>query len=142
MTEHSHLAPSAFDDASPGRAVRTVLLVDDEASVRRAAGRLLERAGYRVVVATDGAEAVDRLHELNGCVDVVVTDMVMPRMDARDLAAVIRTRWPGVPVVLSTGFDAGRLADDGLALFDGFAPKPYTPAELLTAVRESLGEHS
>jgi CheY-like chemotaxis protein len=138
MTDHPYPAPPAVDGAPQSHVARTVLLVDDEAGVRRAAGRLLERSGYRVVVAGDGAEAVDRLEELAGQVDVVVTDMIMPRMDARDLVATIRSRWPSIPVVLSTGYDAGRLGDDGKALFDGFAPKPYLPAELLAAVRACL----
>ena len=138
MTDHSYPAPPAAEGAPQSNAARTVLLVDDEAGVRRAAGRLLERSGYRVVAAADGAEAVDRLEELAGQVDVVVTDMVMPRMDARDLVATIRSRWPSIPVVLSTGYDAGRLGEGGEALFDGFAPKPYLPAELLAAVRACL----
>ena len=137
MTDQLSAAP-ALDATSPGRVVvRTVLLVDDESSVRRAAARLLERAGFRVIVAADGAEAVDRLDAVAGSVDVVVTDMVMPRMDARELVGVIRRRWPEIPVVLSTGFDAGRLDDGGATLFDGFVPKPYTPEELVAAVRAS-----
>ena len=139
MTDSIRSDAAALEDPSPARgAVRTVLLVDDETSVRRAAGRLLERAGYRVITAADGAEAVEELDRGARSIDVVVTDMVMPRMDARDLVSVVRRRWPAIPVVLSTGFDAGRLGDGGDALFDGFVPKPYTPDELIAAVRESL----
>ena len=138
MTDHLRPA-AALDDLSPGpAAARTVLLVDDESSVRRSAGRLLERAGYRVITAEDGADALDRVEQLAGGVDVVVTDMIMPRMDARELALVLRRRWPEIPVVLSTGFAAGRLDDGGTALFDRFVPKPYTPDELVSAVRASL----
>jgi CheY-like chemotaxis protein len=69
---------------------------------------------------------------------VVVTDMVMPNMDARDLIGIIRRRWPYLPVLLSTGYDAGRLGQGDLALFTGLVPKPYTPEEMLRAVRKAL----
>jgi two-component system, cell cycle sensor histidine kinase and response regulator CckA len=71
-------------------------------------------------------------------IDVVVTDMVMPNMDARDLIGIIRRRWPDLPVLLSTGYDAGRLAQGDLTLFAGLVPKPYTPEEMLRAVRKAL----
>jgi CheY-like chemotaxis protein len=62
----------------------------------------------------------------------------MPNMDARDLIGIIRQRWPDLPVLLSTGYDAGRLGQDDLRLFTGLVPKPYTPEEMLRAVRKAL----
>jgi two-component system, cell cycle sensor histidine kinase and response regulator CckA len=118
----------------------TVLLVDDEPAVRHSASRILGRFGYRVIVAEDGLDAIRILEaEANG-IQIVVTDMIMPRMDARDLIVVLRRRWPTLPVVLSTGFDMGRLAEDERHLFDRFVPKPYTPVEMLRAVRATLDE--
>jgi CheY-like chemotaxis protein len=109
-----------------------VLLVDDEASVRRAAGRLLERFGYSVLLAADGNEAIACLEKES--VWVMISDMVMPRMDGRDLIAVVRRRWPVLPVVLSTGYDAGRAGGGALELFDALLPKPYSPREMLEAI--------
>jgi two-component system cell cycle sensor histidine kinase/response regulator CckA len=96
------------------------------------------RFGYRVVLAEDGRQAVACLERPGAAIDVVVTDMVMPNMDARDLIGIIRRRWPGLPVLLSTGFDAGRLEQGALALFNGLVLKPYTPERMLRAVRKAL----
>jgi len=128
---------------SPGggvelRGTETLLLVDDEPSVRRTGSRILTRFGYTVVAAEDGAAALELLEADAARVALVVTDMVMPRMDARELIHRIRARWPELPVLLSTGFDMGRLAPADLELFDRFVPKPYTPDEILRAVRQTL----
>ena len=126
--------------AGPGafRGDETVLLVDDEPAIRRAGSRLLGRFGYTVITAVDGRDAVACLERQAGSIHCVVTDMVMPNMDARDLIDVIRDRWPGLPVLLSTGYDGGRLGPGDLALFSGLIPKPYTPAEMLHAVRTAI----
>src|SRR5688572_22201241 len=123
-------------DRADLRGEETVLLVDDEPSIRRAGSRLLGRFGYRVVTAEDGRAAVACLEQSGARIDVVVTDMVMPNMDARDLIGIIRRRWPQLPVLLSTGYDAGLLGQGDLALFTGLVPKPYTPEEMLRAVRK------
>mgnify|MGYP000398033249 CR=1 FL=1 len=120
------------------RGSETLLLVDDEPTVRRTASRLLARFGYSVLQAEDGAEAVRLLEAPDSAVRLVITDMVMPRLDARDLILLIRRRWPQLPVLLSTGYDMGRLAPGELRLFDRFLPKPYTPQEMLVAVRDTL----
>ncbi len=116
----------------------TVLLVDDETAIRRAGRRMLERYGYRVLLAEDGEAALRELHGANGAVDLVLTDLVMPRMDALGLVEVIRREWPGLPVVLSTGYDDGRLGPGQVELFSAFVSKPYTPNEMLQTVREVL----
>ncbi|MEO8294210.1 MAG: PAS domain S-box protein [Gemmatimonadota bacterium] len=120
------------------RGSETVLLVDDESSIRRAGHRMLQRYGYRVIVAEDGEDALRRLEAEEGRIDLVVTDMVMPRMDARGLVGVMRSRWPSIPVVLSTGYDDGRLSEQEILNFDRLVPKPYTIEELLGAIRETL----
>lgn len=124
------------DGALAGR--ETVLLVDDEPAVRRTGSRILSRVGYAVVLAEDGQEAVACLEREAGRIALIITDMVMPRMDACDLVRIVRRRWPMIPVILSTGYDMGRLAGGELELFNRFIPKPYTPEEILRAVRETL----
>ena len=114
-----------------------MLLVDDEPAIRRTGSRLFSRFGYRVLTAEDGQAAIACLEEHAPGIDVVVTDMVMPNMDARELITVIRGRWPTLPVLLSTAFDAGRLGGSE-NLFTGFVPKPYTPEEMLQAVRTAI----
>jgi len=131
--------PGARFAANPALAGReTVLLVDDEATILRAGTRIFSRYGYSVLTAEHGGEAMARLERGDPGVDLVVTDMVMPVMDARQLILAIRKRWPALPVLLSTGYDAGRIAREDLALFTGFVPKPYTAEEMLRAVRRAL----
>ena len=79
----------------------TVLLVDDEAPIRRSLGPYLERGGYRVLLASDGAEAMDILASYQ--VDIIVSDVLMPRMDGRELvrrAGSRQAHWESFPVVL------------------------------------------
>ncbi|MGE3526657.1 MAG: PAS domain S-box protein, partial [Gemmatimonadales bacterium] len=116
----------------------TILLVDDEPAIRRAGARMLERFGYQVILAEDGEDAILKL-ETAGAVDIVVTDMIMPRCDALGLVQVLHRRWPELPVVLSTGFHDGRLTEVEMNLFQAMVPKPYTPQELIAVVREVLG---
>jgi CheY-like chemotaxis protein len=126
------------DSSAELRGNETILLVDDEPSVRRTGSRILSRFGYVVLLAEDGLDAVRVLEQDAHRIHLAITDMVMPRMDARDLIHVIRKRWPRLPVLLSTGYDMGRLSDGDLQLFDRFVPKPYTPEEILRAVRHTL----
>ncbi|MGH7656682.1 MAG: ATP-binding protein, partial [Gemmatimonadales bacterium] len=134
------LERGAPEGPAPSRDLRgaeTVLLVDDEPAIRRAGSRMLERYGYRVILAEDGEDALRRL-EAEPDIDLVITDMVMPRLDARGLIEAIRKRWPELPVLLSTGYDDNRLSPGISELFNGLVAKPYTPDEILGAVRGVL----
>lgn len=113
----------------------TILVVDDEALVRRVTLRALSRAGFRVLEAVDGQDALDMLAG-HGEISVVVTDAVMPRLGGVDLARRVR-RDLGLPVILVSGYtrDLGGL-DESVA----FLPKPYEPRVLVNLVRKVLGE--
>ena len=82
----------------------TVLLVDDEAPIRRSLGPYLERGGYRVLLASDGAEALDLLASYQ--VDIIVSDVLMPRMDGRELVRRVRAGGAWTPIILLTQVDA------------------------------------
>lgn len=116
-----------------------VLLVDDEPGVRGVAGRMLERAGYRVVPAGGGEEALNVLQAESAGVDLVLTDLVMPGMHGRELIARVRTLYPHTPVVCMTGF-AGEQADatwpDAVAA--AVLTKPFSSEVLLRAVAVAL----
>lgn len=118
----------------------TVLLVEDEAGVRRMARAALERYGYRVVEAASAAEALARWDEQAGAVDLLLTDLVMPGgMSGAELAAALRARAAGLRIVYSSGYSAEAVRrhlelDPGL----GFLQKPYTSAELARTVRRVL----
>jgi two-component system cell cycle sensor histidine kinase/response regulator CckA len=115
-----------------------VLVVDDEAGVRSAARRVLERGGLRVCVAVDGREAISTFSAMPGEIDAVLLDMTMPHLRGDEVYHALRRIRPDVRVVLSSGFsDPALVADLGGRV--GFLAKPWTPQELLAAVDAALG---
>jgi two-component system, cell cycle sensor histidine kinase and response regulator CckA len=124
--------PSAVRSVAPGGRA-TVLVVDDEPAVREITRRLLERSGFDVRVATNGAEALREWERDPAAVDLVLTDLAMPGMDGRTLIGRLRERDPSVRVLCMSGF-AG---PDGMR-DDAVLEKPFTVAELLARVREAL----
>jgi CheY-like chemotaxis protein len=117
----------------------TVLVVEDQDRVRGVVVRVLRDAGYRVLEASDGESTLRRVDELEA-IDVLLTDIVMPRLDGRSLAARLRQRWPDLRVLFTSGYvddtDRAWLASDENA---AFLPKPFTPRELLEAVQKMVG---
>ncbi|MBE6481533.1 MAG: response regulator transcription factor [Actinomyces ruminicola] len=115
----------------------TVLLVDDEAPIRTSLGSYLERSGYRVMRASDGVEALDLLAAYD--VDIVVSDVLMPRMDGRELVRRVRAGGTWTPIILLTQVDASyervSALDDGA---DDYLSKPFDPAELASRIRAVL----
>jgi len=120
--------------AGPAR----VLVVDDEEAVRVVVGRILAEAGYRVSLARHGGEAASLLAALNGRVDLVVSDVVMPVMGGSQLREVLAQTHPGLPVIWISGYprdvvmDGDVLSDDRV-----FLQKPVS-AELLLAAAAKL----
>ncbi len=112
---------------------RPLLLVEDEAPLRRLAERALTKAGYAVVVAGD---AEDALEQMVGAEQpaALVSDVSMPGMDGLALARALRQRWPGLPVLLLSGYAASTIGSDLESEGILFVAKPYAPAELLAAV--------
>jgi two-component system, cell cycle sensor histidine kinase and response regulator CckA len=121
------------------RPATTVLVVDDQRFARRVAYRVLSEAGYRVLEAEDGEEALGALHISKGRVDLVLIDVVMPGMDGVELAGRIWEGWPNMRVLFTSGHAAEVLMQHGLAYMDvTFLAKPYTRDECLAKVREAL----
>jgi PAS domain S-box-containing protein len=121
--------------APPGGNGELVLLVDDEEAIRRVAQRLLERAGYRVVTARDGADALRVYADHHADIAVVLTDMAMPVMDGQALVAALRVIDPGVRVIGSSGLvPVGGFG----AVGEYFISKPYTALRLMQAVHAVL----
>jgi CheY-like chemotaxis protein len=124
----------------------TVLVVEDQEEVRRAATEALQRHGYRVLEATDGTSALALLDAEPGPVHLLLTDVVMPHMSGPELADRAR-REHGVPRVLfMSGYTGDAVSRHGVldARID-LLPKPFSPLQLLTRVRHSLdrrGEQS
>ena len=125
-------------DADPAAAHKgTILLVEDDAGLRRAALRTLTSRGYKVTEARDGIEALAIFAEHEGVIDLVVTDVVMPRMTGPKLIAELRARGVTVKAIYCSGYTFDML--DPRALDDGsFLSKPFSPDDLLNAVRTAL----
>jgi signal transduction histidine kinase/ActR/RegA family two-component response regulator len=118
----------------------TVLVIDDEEIVRCTAQAALERFGYKVLLADDGLQGVERFRELACEIDLVLLDMTMPAMSGEDTFRELRLIRPEVKVILSSGYNEveaiRRFTGKGLA---GFVQKPYTSARLAEAVKSALG---
>ena len=117
----------------------TVLLVEDEAMILRVAKTALERHGYRVLCANDGAEALELARDEATRIDILITDVVMPKLSGPELAARICELRPGLKVLFTSGYAENALATQGV-LRDGvnFLQKPYTLAMLVQRARELL----
>jgi CheY-like chemotaxis protein len=117
----------------------TVLVVDDEAPIREIARRTLEKFGYRVLLASDGAEAVALYRQYQADIAVVFTDMMMPLMDgAATIQQLVRLN-PEVRIIGASGLTAdAQAAGAAAARVMSFLPKPYSAEALLAAVKAAL----
>ena len=115
-----------------------VLLVEDDATVRRATERILNENGYVVKAVADGAEAL-RVSEEGDRIDILLTDVVMPRLSGLELAEQVRAKRPGVAIVYVSGYDEAALPGGG-ELADGalLVEKPFTESSLLAGLRAGL----
>ncbi len=117
----------------------TVLLVEDEAAVRRLARRVLEKAGYRIVEAGTPAAALHAMADVRIAVDLLLTDVVMPGMNGRQLAERLRQGRPDLKVLFMSGYTEDQVMRYGIGSGEvPFLGKPYTPAQLLESVRQTL----
>jgi two-component system cell cycle sensor histidine kinase/response regulator CckA len=130
----------------PGSAVRgiyegkgTVLLVDDDESVRAVGRKMLERIGFTVVTASDGSEAIARFRERADDIICAIVDLTMPHVDGAETFRELRRMRPGVRVILSSGYNeqdvTQRFVGKGLA---GFIQKPYQLSTLVAVLKEVL----
>lgn len=132
-------ATSAAEDMDLTGKSAVVLLVEDEEAVRRGGKRMLETRGYTVHEAGSGVEALDIMEELEGKVDIVVSDVVMPEMDGPTLLAELRKSYPDLKFIFVSGYAEDAFARNlpADAKF-GFLPKPFSLKQLAVAVREML----
>jgi two-component system cell cycle sensor histidine kinase/response regulator CckA len=111
------------------------LVVDDEPSVRRYVSSILQREDFRTLEAQDGAHALQIVHELDGVVDLIVSDIQMPNGDGLSLAHAVGKAFPALPVILVSG---NAKPDIGFE----FVQKPFLPATLMKAVRKVFAHKS
>ena len=125
---------------TPSDAARaTVLLVDDEPMVRRAGQRLLEKLGYKVLLAEDGLAAVRTFAAKRGQIAAVMLDLIMPVMDGAETLARLKEIDPEVPVLLASGYSREEQADELIKKgADGFIQKPFDLKTLRSRMAELL----
>ncbi len=129
--------PSA--GARGARGTETILLVEDEEQVREVAGTILRAAGFHVLVAATPAEAILLCEKSPEHVDLVLTDVIMPKMNGRQVAERVRELRPGVRVLFMSGYTDDMILSNGiLELGASFIQKPMTPDSLTRKVREVL----
>jgi CheY-like chemotaxis protein len=138
--------PAAAGSGSPGagRAVRPselsqVLVIDDEAAIREVAHRVLTSAGYQVITAANGSEALGLLRDSKIAVDLVLADLVMPGMTGPAFAAQARAMCPGLPVLFMSGYEQQEAAPgDWPEAGAQIIGKPFSRAVLLARVSQLL----
>lgn len=132
-----------YDTVQPSteapRGTETILLTEDERDVREVAREFLESGGYRVIEARDGIEALGLVEQHEGAIDLLITDMVMPRMTGQELAARLKEQRPKLRMLYMSGYSE-RAAADSLRAEPGvrLLAKPFSRGALLRTVHELL----
>jgi CheY-like chemotaxis protein len=122
-----------------GGIAETILLAENDESIRRLSVAVLEAAGYRVLTAPDGEEALRLAGETQGTIHLLLTDVVMPKLDGPRLAAKLKSARPGLRILMMSGYTAEVLASQGrLPAGAGFLEKPFLSDTLIRRVREAL----
>jgi two-component system cell cycle sensor histidine kinase/response regulator CckA len=125
---------AATADVGPG----AVLVVEDDLVVRDMMTQLLGRSGYEVIAVAGGAEAMTRLAGVEGPIDVLITDVIMPNMSGIELAEWTMDRYPHIGVVLVSGYTAETLNLERVTARGAtFVPKPVTSAQILVAIKQA-----
>jgi PAS domain S-box-containing protein len=133
-------APEAPADAEipRGSAATMILVVEDDPGVRATTVEALRDLGYRVTAAADGAQALDMLGG-GLAVDLLFTDIVMPDMSGRQIADAVAARWPGLPVLFTTGYTRNAVVHNGmLDAGVAFLAKPFSIAQLAYKIADVL----
>ena len=125
------------------RGAETVLLVEDADALRKLTHMLLEQHGYRVLVAANGAAALQLVEEKPESINLLLTDVIMPGLNGRALAARLQLRQPGLKVLYMSGYTDDAIADHGvLAAGVQLLHKPFSEENLIHKVREVLDADS
>jgi len=136
-------APVIPPPPSDLRGSETILLVEDDEQVRAVTRRILERNGYRVLVAQNAGEALLTQEQSGAAIHLLLTDVVMPRMSGAELATRLTSRWPALKVLYMSGYTDGSIVSHGV-LEGGvaFLQKPFTSEQLARKLRSVLDGNS
>ncbi len=131
---------STYEDASLG-GDETILLVDDEKVVRDMWGEILYELGYKVIISEGGKEVVDLIKERGKDIDLIILDIVMPKMGGKEIFKEVKKIEPNIKILVSSGYSAnGQVGDVIKAGADGFIQKPASILNLTTKIRDILNK--
>ncbi len=130
--------PTVTVGETAGGSGERILVAEDEPGVRRLARRVLEGAGYAVFEAPDGLAALEWLERSEAPPDLLLTDVVMPGMGGRELAELVRDRWPRLPILYMSGYHEDARLREGIPEESRLLEKPFRPEALLYRVRRAL----
>src|SRR6202171_5452108 len=138
-TDQTQATPEAVAFAAPAKATETVLVVEDSDDLREITGRILAKNGYQVMVAANGPDAIDMARDYSGHIDLLLTDVIMPRMQGSELAPLLVKSRPKLRVLYMSGFAHTALGANGtLSAQMELLDKPFTEPTLLARVRQVL----
>ena len=122
--------------AKQSETVRTVLVIEDEESLRMAVSRMLRRRGFEVIEAADGQMGVELFQTHKGSIDAVLLDLTLPHLSGREVLSELRQMRPGVKVIVTTAYNEGSAWKKlyGQQAW-GFLRKPYEVSELVELLR-------
>jgi two-component system, cell cycle sensor histidine kinase and response regulator CckA len=134
---------AAAPESSSAEPRRVVLVVDDEQGLRELVCRTLRDEGFRTLEAAHGGEALEILEAASEPVDLVVTDVVMPGMDGRELGRRLSQRWPDLPILYISAYDVNDIFRRGSPRQSApFLQKPFPLEGLITTVRGLITSRS
>ncbi len=137
LTQTGEAEPVAASRAVPA-ACATILLVEDDEGIRRLVSAVLRDQGYEVLAATDGVEALQMLQLRKGGCDLLITDVILPRMKAAVLAQGARTMFPNIKVLYISGYSGDMLVSHGVDAQAAYLQKPFLPQAIIEKVAELL----
>ncbi|MBI5552257.1 MAG: PocR ligand-binding domain-containing protein [Desulfobacterales bacterium] len=134
-------APQKGSEMAVGTGDETILVVEDEKGILQMTTKILERLGYKVLSASSPLEAIRTAESYAGKIDMLISDVVMPEMSGRDMAAKLLQAYPGLKCLFMSGYTANVIAHHGI-LDEGirFINKPFSMKALAAKVREILNE--
>lgn len=139
MTEETTLLQDAGKFEHSG-GNEMILVADDEEVIRKTVRRLLQHAGYQVMLAVNGEEALSLYKQNASKIDLVILDWTMPRQLGDEVLDEIRALNPNVPVILSSGYIVDEQVGELMSRGVRFLPKPYTSTQLYKIIRQTLDE--
>ncbi len=129
------------DQVRSGHGTETILLVEDDVALQALTERMLKKAGYTVLAASDGEQAVEMFERGQGAVHLLLTDVVLPGMNGVELAARLTARTPLLKVIYMSGYTGDRLPPEALS-GAAFIAKPFVPNALTAQIRRTLDSSS